>query len=134
MFVCRDKKDFHTQFSRFLAGGLLFVFLFTATHCHRRGSETKLIQTRLILLFLQHVSLTRHRGLRGGFICTTSFTAVCLCLVSTKGVRDSDCFPSSAYDEGTVAMVDGLCSSQFPPLCFTAAETKLLFFPGKLIV
>ncbi len=45
-----------------------------------------------------------------------------------------DCFPSSAHDKGRSAMVDGLCSSQFPPLCFTAAETKLHFLLGRLIV
>ncbi len=46
--------------------------------------------------------------------------------------RESDCFPSLAHNEKRAAMVDGLCSSQLPLLCFT--ETKLHFSHGKPIV
>ncbi len=46
-------------------------------------------------------------------------------LFKSVRVRGSDLLPSSVYDEERAAVVDGLCSSQFPQLCFAAAETKL---------
>ncbi len=39
--------------------------------------------------------------------------------------------PSSARDEETAAMVDGLCSSLFSPLCFTVTETKVHILPRR---
>ncbi len=54
---------------------------------------------------------------------------------STDGkVCDKDCFPSSPRDEKTVAISDGLWSSQFPPLCSNADETKLHFLPKRPII
>ncbi len=61
-------------------------------------------------------------------------TAACLCLVQKRWPLGQFWFiPSSVCDEEKAAMVGGLCSSQFPPLCSTAAETKLHFFLGRPI-
>ncbi len=116
VFVCWH-DEFFTHSSAGLSPSDFSFFLFTAAHCHRIQSESKL---RSAHSFISSVllSLTRHRSLRERFTCATF-------LFKSVTVRNSDCLPSSVRGEERAAMVDGLCSSQFPPLCFTVAETKL---------
>ncbi len=70
------------------------------------------------------------------FLCTCDhFTAASVLFKSVdRKVCDLDCSPFSTRDEERAAMVDGLCSSESPAPCFTVAETKQNFLPGRPIV
>ncbi len=53
-------------------------------------------------------------------------------LKSADKVHDSSLAMKRNEESGTA--VDGVCSSWLPPLCFTAAETKRHFLPGRPFV
>ncbi len=131
VFVCQD-DEFYIQFSRSFATGVFSLSFHSCALSVKRKRKQTL--SSLFLYFLNtsefKCTLQFERTLRACSVCHCSLSMSC-----SKALQsDSDCLSSSARDGKRTAMVNGLCSSQFPLHCFNSAETKPHFLHGRPIV
>ncbi len=133
------KRDFSLFPSSSVSWQSLFVCWDDVSHTvqqvfrYRRESETKLQSTHSFISST-YLSLTQHWSLKEHFRHVISFAAACLCLGQKCYIQWFGLFAilGDTLDEGRAAMVNDLCSAQFPPLCFTVAETNHTFCPEDL--